>query len=178
MITSDQVSFVSKTLRICTIFNDSASGIHLCKTCKLFNFKTRLGDEICSSYKNMLRVIKCLFMTPSVLIYSLPNFCDSCLKAACNIPYYTTIECAYWVIFFYNIPCCLKKNIQNRRTSTLRANRLSLGELLLGKPIFGRNDLIPLISQPGGSGMAMRLPFQQKPIRHSWTQQGLIRGLT
>ena len=53
MITSDQVSFVSKTLRICTIFNDSASGIHLCKTCKLFNFKTRLGDEICSSYKNM-----------------------------------------------------------------------------------------------------------------------------
>ena len=48
----------------------------------------------------------------------------------------------------------------------LRANRLSLGELLLGKPTFGRNDLIPLIPQPGGSGMAIRLPFQQKLIRH------------
>ena len=56
-------------------------------------------------------VIKCLFITSSVLIYSLPNFSDSCLKAACNIPYYTTIEYAYCVIFFYNIPCCLKKNI-------------------------------------------------------------------
>ena len=49
--------------------------------------------------KTCVRVIKCLFMTPSVLIYSLPNFCDFCLKAARNIPYYTTIECAYWVIF-------------------------------------------------------------------------------
>jgi len=35
------------------LFNCSASGIHLCKTCKIFNFKTRLGDEICPSYVNM-----------------------------------------------------------------------------------------------------------------------------
>ena len=48
--------FASKTLRICTfwarIFSVFALGIYLCKSWQLFNFKTRIGGEICSSDVN------------------------------------------------------------------------------------------------------------------------------
>ena len=35
------------------LFNSTALGIYLCKTSQLYNFKTKLGDEICSSNVNM-----------------------------------------------------------------------------------------------------------------------------
>ena len=35
------------------LFNCSDLGIHLCTTWQLFNFKTKLGGEICSSHINM-----------------------------------------------------------------------------------------------------------------------------
>ena len=64
MITSDEQispsSLVFKqnsshlhSLGVIILFNFSALGIHLCKTWQLFNFKTRLGGEICLSDVNM-----------------------------------------------------------------------------------------------------------------------------
>ena len=61
-----------------------------------------------------------------------------------NIPFEMLFElaldstCAVTVF-----PCLLPFFQAQRTTNTLRANRLSLGELLSGKPTFRRNDLIP-----------------------------------
>lgn len=52
------------SLFVSILFNRTAAlGIHLCKTLKLYNYKTRLGGEICLSDINMHNGYKDFLMT-------------------------------------------------------------------------------------------------------------------
>ena len=88
MITSDE--YISPTSLVCEqnflhlhflcvgiLFNSTALGIHFCETSLIFNFKTRLGGEIClcdvNMHKGYLHVFCCqlhraLIMPISVFI--------------------------------------------------------------------------------------------------------------